>query len=74
MLKKNWLRRGIEPGLRPADLIWFICFLNDKDEKLKNKDDIGLRHCLESIYQLMLLIWCRETQALRKLHARRCGT
>ncbi len=38
-------------------------------------DDVGvsIRHSLEDIYQLMLMIWCRESLALRRLD-RPCGT
>lgn len=73
--KRNSLIGNRSRVLEVARLISSTDFCwNVEEEKLKTEGDDGIRHCLEGIYQLMLLIWCRETQALRKLHARRCGT
>ena len=34
----------------------------------------GMRHSLEDIFRLMLMIWCRERLALRALSPRGSGT
>ena len=34
---------------------------------------VSVRHSLEDIYQLMLMIWCRESLALRRLDRKNGG-